>query len=304
MQKHFHILIVGAGPAGLYLASKCQKDGLDYAILEASDSVGGQLTRLYPEKDIIDIKGIELIKAKDYISYLLKQVDSSKILLNKKVSDIIPGNKIIVKTNKEEYSCDFLVLATGLGSSTPRPLGVNNENDVDNILYKLDDFSSLKDKRVAVFGGGDSALDWANHLSKISDHISLIHRRTEFRGNPDTIKDCNNLKVYLPFVPDHIDVEGSKAKSVTIREVVEEGKTPKYARIGVDFILVNYGNIAEQSNFPFAKDGAFIIVDQDSYKAKENIFVIGDLASYENKKRRIQPSIEEADRVYKIIYQH
>lgn len=300
MQKHVNTIIIGGGPAGLYFASLLEKDKKDYLLLEATETLGGQLTKLYPNKDIIDIVGIEVIKAKDYISYLLSQLDQKKISLNDKVKEIVPGKQIIVKANNE-YSCDNLIICSGLGSSTPRPLGIENEKDAKNILYKLDDYTFLKDKRIAIFGGGDSALDWAKHLSKISNDVSLIHRRTEFRGDPNTIKDCHNLKLYLPFVPDHINLENNRAKSITIREVVSEGQTPKYTEIAVDFILVNYGNIAEVPDFPLEKDGTFFKVNPTDLKASNNIFVIGDAASYENKKRRIQPLIDEAKRVYKLI---
>ncbi len=301
MQKHYHIIIIGGGPAGLYFANKCQNNGLDYLLLEASDTLGGQLPRLYPEKDIVDIKGIDVIKAKDYASKLANNLKKEKVLLNTKVVDIIPGDEIEVKTSTLFFSCDYLIIATGLGSSTPRPLGADHEFEVKNIVYKLDDYSQLKDKRIAIFGGGDSALDWAKHLSKISNNVSLIHRRLEFRGNADTIKDCHNLAVYLPYVPDHIDVENNKATSITIREVVEERKTPKFTAIPVDLILVNYGNVAEATSFNFEKDGSFLKVNPATYSITKNIFAIGDVASYENKKRRIQPSIEEADAVFNII---
>ena len=277
MSFHHHIIIIGAGPAGLYFASKCEKANKDYLLIEADDKAGGQLLRLYPEKEIVDIDGIESIKAKDYISLLLKQVNQAHILLNTKANTIEHDNVIKVITSKGVLDCDYLIIATGLGMSVPRPLGVEHENEVNNILYKLDDFSSLKDKRIAIFGGGDSALDWAKELSRISDNVHLIHRRTEFRGNPETIKDCKNLNVHLPFIPDYIETDGKRAKNVIIKEVVLEGKEPKTIAIPVDFILVNYGNIAEQNNFDFPKNGAFLKVDSN-YSVDKNIFVIGDIS--------------------------
>lgn len=296
MQNFHKIIIIGAGPIGLYFANLCEKSNLDYLVIDGSDSVGGQLTRLYPEKEIVDIPGIKSIKAKDYIKELEKGVSKAKIMLSEHVLDIKPGKLIKIKTKFNLFSCEKLVLATGLGTTVPRPLGVEHETEVDNIVYNLNDFSFLKEKKIAIFGGGDSALDWAKQLSSLSDDVHLIHRRLEFRGNPETIKDCKNLKVHLPYVPKNINIKDNKAISVVINEV----ETENTVEIPVDFIFVNFGNVPSQSTFPFKMTGTFLDVDENN-KVDENIFAIGDVSNYENKTRRIAPGINEANKVFKLI---
>ncbi len=286
------VIIIGGGPIGLYAASKLD----DYLLIEASTNLGGQLTRLYPEKEIVDIPNIPSITAKEYIELLKNKIDLSKVHLNEKAIDIIPGKPIIVKTNKDEYECDYLIVSTGLGFSTPRKLGIEGEDECKNILYHLSDYKFLTNKNVAIFGGGDSALDWAKELSKISDRISLIHRRREFRGNKDTIKDSKNLKLYLPYVPYSLDIDDNLAKSITIKNVEND----ELITLDVDYILVNYGNIAEITNFPLEKENNFFLVDKN-YRSKDCIFVVGDASTYNNKKRRIAPGNEEVDTIIKFI---
>lgn len=167
-----------------------------------------------------------------------------------------------------------------------------------NIRYSLRNYEFLKDKNVAIFGGGDSALDWAKTLSKISKGIHLIHRREEFRGNPETIKDCVDLHVHKPYIPYSINSEGVFAKSVTIKKVSETEE--EFVEIPVDYIFVNFGNVASQSKFPFEMIGSFLKVD-GNLKVADNIFAIGDVAQYENKTRRMAPGNKEADIVFKQI---
>jgi len=296
MENFYKVIIVGAGPVGLYFASKCEEKGINYLLLEGSNELGGQLTRLYPEKDIVDIPGIASIKAKDYIKLLKSKIAPENIVLDAKVTDIKNGDKIQIFAGNSIYFCDFLVIATGLGASVPRPLGVEHENECKNIIYSVKSFDHFKNKRVAIFGGGDSALDWAKHISQISDYTHLIHRRLEFRGNPETIKDCKNLHIHLPFVPRSIEYRDGLATSVTIKKVDEE----LFETIEVDYIFVNYGNIASFSSFPFKMDGSFLCVD-DNNNVEGRVFAIGDVCAYENKTRRIAPGIKEADKVLKII---
>ena len=296
MENYHNIIIIGAGPIGLYFASKCEERGLDYLILEGSDSMGGQLTRLYPEKQIVDIPGIETIKSADYIELLKTKINLNKVILNAHVSSIKTGDKIELFAGKTAYFCEKLIIATGLGTSVPRPLGVERENECDNIIYSVKSFDHLKNKKVAIFGGGDSALDWAKEISAISDNVHLIHRRLEFRGNPETIKDCKNLKVHLPYVPSSIEYKDGKATSVTIKKVDAD----EFIKIEVDYIFVNYGNIASLSSFPFKMENAFLVVDGNN-KVEQNVFAIGDVCQYENKTRRIAPGLREADKVFELI---
>lgn len=296
MKTLHNIIIIGAGPIGLYFASKCEDQGLDYLILEGSDSIGGQLTRLYPEKQIVDIPGIESIKSADYIEFLKGKINLNKVVLDARVTSIKTGDEIEISTGKTIYFCKKLIIATGLGASVPRPLGVEHENECDNIIYSVKSFDHLKNKKVAIFGGGDSALDWAKEISAISDDVHLIHRRLEFRGNPETIKDCKNLKVHLPYIPEYITYKDGKATSVTIKKV----DTEELLTIDVDYIFVNYGNIASLSSFPFKMENAFLVVDENN-KVQENVFAIGDVCQYQNKTRRIAPGLKEADKVFELI---
>jgi len=296
MQNHHDIIIIGAGPIGLYFASKCENMKLDYLILEGSDFIGGQLIRLYPEKQIVDIPNIDTIKASDFIELLKTKINLNNVVLNAHVSSILNNNQIEILTGKTKYLCNKLIVATGLGTTVPRPLGVEHESECENIIYSVKSFDYLKNKRVAIFGGGDSALDWAKEISAISDNVHLIHRRLEFRGNPETIKGCTNLKIHLPYVPESIAYKDGKATSITIKKVDTEEKLT----IDVDYIFVNYGNVASLTSFPFKMENAFLLVDGNN-EVEQNIFAIGDVCQYENKTRRIAPGLKEADKVFDLI---
>ena len=298
MQNEHKFIIVGAGPIGLFLASELEKKNEDYLILEASDHIGGQLINLYPEKDIVDIPGIKIIKAKDYIALLSKQVDLNKFLFKQEVVDIKDEGKVFIKTKTDEFVADKLILSIGLGFSKYRPMGIEGEDACKNIIYSIKEYDYLKNKRVAILGGGDSALDWAKTLAKYSDDIYLIHRRDEFRGNPDTIKDSHNLHVLKPYVPHSLKIDGDIAKELRIKLVSETEE--KYVDIPVDYIFVNYGNIPSNNKFNLEYEGNFLKVD-NSFKASKNIYVVGDASSYENKKRRIAPGNNEVREILKEI---
>lgn len=289
------VVIIGAGPAGLNFAILCEKHRIDYVLIEATNEIGGQLTKLYPEKEIVDIPNIKCIKAKDYILSLKEQINSDNIKLNLRIEKI-ENNTVFAGENT--YFTEYIIICTGLGFSSPRPLGIPGENACKNILYSLKSYDFLADKKVAIFGGGDSALDWAKEISAITNDAHLIHRRTEFRGNPETIKNCKNLKIHLPYIPFSLLIEDEIAKSIEIINANQDVNDKII--IPVDYILVNYGNIANNNGFGFNQTGSFINVDSNNM-IKPNIFAIGDVANYENKKRRIAPLLDECQNVFSQI---
>lgn len=250
------VVIIGAGPIGLYFAGLCEEHNIDYTILEADSFIGGQLTHLYPEKIIYNIPNIPAVKAADYIAQLASKVASHKIILGTKIN-----------TLKElKQTCSHIIIATGIGEYQPRKLGLENEEKY-NILYSLKDYDFLKNKKVVIFGGGDSALDWAKQLAEISE-VSLVHRRDEFRGNADTIKDCN-LKVYLSHIPENITRNKIKIKST---------KTNLSIDLDYDYILVNFGQALTKTQF----------------EKLTNVYYIGDSTGT----RTIAEGIRQADKLF------
>lgn|SRR5574344_93912 len=290
-------IIIGGGPLGLNAAIKLGKLGYRGVILEGSSSLGGQLTALYPEKEIVDIPNVAPLKAKDYISSLISQLPSFfDVKLNEKVISIDKEN-CIVTTSTSTYQAKYIIISTGLGSYEPRKMDIEGEDKYKNILYSLKDYSFLKDKKVVIFGGGDSALDWAKHIDLITTDVSLVHRRDEFRGNSDTIKNCKHLKIYLSYVPFSIHGKGNTLESITIQSVKDQSEIV----LDADYVLVNYGSLPKNNFFGFANLLNGIKVNEDMQIPGTCIFVIGDVAGYNGKTKRIAYGLKELDIVLKHI---
>jgi thioredoxin reductase len=286
------VAIIGGGPAGLYAASSLEVAHIPYLLIEASSTLGGQSMTLYPEKEVVDVKIFPPLKAKEIINAFVSALNPQNILLNNSVlSYHKDGATFLLKGSKEDVKANYIIVATGLGFHKPRTMGLIDEDKCSNIFYSLLDPSLMKDKRVAIFGGGDSALDWAKGLSSVAKDVYLVHRRTEFRGNPETIKGCK-MNLYLPYIPVKLTQKDGKCVDITIQNVADQ----KEVILPIDYVLVNFGQVPSLATFslPLTKTGFGILTD-DHYEAEPGVYVAGDCLYDVNKKKRIEPAIEEVD---------
>jgi len=295
-------LIIGAGPTGLFTAHQLKLIGLDCEIVDNLDKIGGQCIELYPDKPIYDIPAIPECTGEELTNNLINQLKpfNIKFHLNERVDEVKNNNgKWQVKTNKgTSFNTPNIIIAGGVGSFEPRKFSSKNCEKFENksIYYSIKDKAVFKNKTVSIFGGGDSALDWAIELSKNSK-VNLIHRRDEFRGAQSTVDNMIKLskegKINLFTKYQLKDVKGSKnLESIDIEHENKEVKNLK-----TDFVLGFFGLIMQLG--PIAKwglnlDNKTINVDTEKFETNQKgIYAVGDICSYPGKLKLILSGFHE-----------
>ena len=300
--KKIDALIIGAGPTGLFTAHQLSLIGLNCEIVDNLDKVGGQCIELYPDKPIYDIPAIPECTGEELTKNLINQLKpfNIKFHLNERVDEVKNNNgKWEVKTNKgTSFNTPNIIIAGGVGSFEPRKFSSKNCEKFENksIYYSIKDKTVFKDKTVSIFGGGDSALDWAIELSKNSK-VNLIHRRDEFRGAQSTVDNMKKLskegKINLFTKYQLKDVKGStNLESIDIEHENKEVKNLK-----TDFVLGFFGLIMQLG--PIAKwglnlDKKTINVDTEKFETNQKgIYAVGDICTYPGKLKLILSGFHE-----------
>ena len=297
------VVIVGAGPVGLFAIHQLGIKGLKSQVIDNLNKAGGQCIELYPDKPIYDIPAIPECTGEELTENLLKQIKpfETNFHFNERVQEVSSqNNKWIVKTNKNKvFIAPNIIIAGGVGSFEPRKISVKDAEKYEgkSIFYSVNDKNKFKGKKVSIFGGGDSALDWTLELSKISN-VTLIHRRDEFRGAPHTLAEIKKLekakKLGIVTKYQISSIKGDeKINSITLKN--DEEKTLK---IETDYILGFYGLVMQLG--PIAEWGLnmnrkTITVNTENFQTnKKGIFAIGDICSYPGKERLILSGFHEA----------
>ncbi len=295
-------LIIGAGPTGLFTAHQLKLIGLNCEIVDNLDKIGGQCIELYPDKPIYDIPAISECTGAELTTNLLEQLKpfNIKFHLNERV-DEVKKNKDHwnVKTNKgSEFITPNVIIAGGVGSFEPRKFAPKECAAFENksILYSVKDKSIFEGKTVSIFGGGDSALDWAIELSKNS-RVNLIHRRDEFRGAHLSVNKVNELKesgkINL-FTKYQLKSVNGNNRLENI-EIISDDKEIK--KLDTDYVLGFFGLIMQLG--PIAEwglnlDKKTIAVDTEKFETNQKgIYAVGDICNYPGKLKLILSGFHE-----------
>ena len=306
-KKDVDILIVGAGPVGLFTVFEAGLLGLKCHLIDNLDKIGGQCAELYPEKPIYDIPGVPFQTAQQHVDALIEQIKpfEYEISLNERVDSISEEsneNNItrwrVATSDGQEFITKNIFIAAGAGSFEPRrPPNIENPDALmeNGVSYAVQSKKRYENKDVIIFGGGDSALDWTVELADIAKSISLVHRRDAFRGAQHTEAQMRELdkqgKVNLltPYQIHSIigedKVTGAELKNFDTKEIEQVAADELLFLFGLNKKLgpildweleLNEKKISVNTeNFQTNKDGIFAVGDINDYPGKLDLILCG-----------------------------
>ena len=295
-------LIIGAGPTGLFTAHQLRLIGLNCEIVDNLDKIGGQCIELYPDKPIYDIPAVPACTGEELTNNLIKQLENFNINfhLGERVDEVKKDNENwIVKTNHDKsFLTPNVIIAGGVGSFEPRKFPPKECEKFENkeILYSVKNKKIFEGKTVSIFGGGDSALDWAVELSNTSK-VNLIHRRDDFRGAQATVDKVYELvkagKIDLYTKYQILSANGEEnLESIDIKHDNKEIKNIKtdYA-LGFFGLIMQLGPIAD---WGLNIDKKTIEVDTEKFETNQKgIYAVGDICNYPGKLKLILSGFHE-----------
>jgi thioredoxin reductase (NADPH) len=299
------VVIVGAGPVGLFQVFELGLLGLSAQVVDTLPQPGGQCIELYPDKPIYDIPALPVCTGKELTDNLLRQIAPFKptFHLGQEVSEVRPleGGRFHVATSKgTEFTTRAVVIAAGLGAFQPRKLPVPGAEPFEgrNIHYAVKSPEAFRDQDLVILGGGDSALDWALALQPIARSVVLIHRSAEFRAAPASVAKMHALCAQHAMQFMIGNVTGLIIADGTLKGVNVIGSDAVTRRIDFDHLLVFYGlspKLGPIANWGLGIDKNQIVVDTERFETNvPGIYAVGDINTYPGKKKLILCGFHEA----------
>ncbi|MEG0288981.1 MAG: NAD(P)/FAD-dependent oxidoreductase [Carnobacterium sp.] len=297
----FDITIIGGGPTGMFAAFYGGMRNAKVKIIESLPQLGGQLSMLYPEKNIFDIAALPVVGAQELVDNLSVQMSrfEQSICLEEEVIDVKKNAAGVFEltTNKAIHYSKAVIITAGNGAFQPRRLEIEHADHYEGktLHYYVNNIERFKNRTVAICGGGDSAVDWALTLEPIAKKVYLIHRRNKFRALEHSVSllEQSSVELKTPFVPESVNGEGQALTSVTLKEV----RGDKTETLEIDDFLVNYGftsSIGPMKNWGFDVTRNEIVVNTKMETTVPGIYAAGDICTYEGKIKLIATGFGEA----------
>ncbi len=307
------VVIIGAGPVGLFAVFECGMMKLKTHVVDALDFLGGQCTALYPEKPIYDIPGFPRIDAADLIKNLEAQAAPFAPVYHlgqQVISFSEDADGVTVKTGKgAEIKARAIIIAAGCGAFGPNrpPLGGIEEYEGKSVFYMVARKEDYRNKKVVIAGGGDSAVDWALSLHDVAAKVSVVHRRDKFRCAPDSaeklkqLADSGKIEMVVPYQLHSL--EGANGQLTGVGVATLDGQVKV---IEADILLPFFGLAMELgpiANWGLNLDHNHITVEQATMQtSNKRVFAVGDIATYPHKLKLILSGFAEAAAAAHSIY--
>ena len=297
-QVEVDVCIVGAGPVGLYGANYTGQRGLSVAVVDSLSEVGGQVTAMYPEKQIYDVAGFPAITGRDLVRGLVAQASQMEptYLLGQEAQQLerLDDGRMLVRTTRTELTCRALVVTGGIGTFTPRPLPAGEEFLGRGLEYFVPSSQEYVGRDVVIVGGGDSALDWALMLEPLAASVTLVHRRDQFRGHEGSVAKVRDSSVRLLLTAQVTALEGGSVLErahVSVRGEEQPRVLPCDKVVAALGFTANLGPMREWGLE--LRDNRHLVVDTAMRTNLPGVFAAGDITDYDGKVRLISVGFGE-----------
>lgn len=288
------VLIVGAGPVGLFGAYYAGVRGLSTAVLDSLPEPGGQITAMYPEKAIFDVAGFPAIRGRELVANLVAQAApfSPGYLLGQQAVGIERGDELVVTTSAgARVRTKAIIVTGGIGTFTPRPLPTGEELLGRGVVHFVPAPAEYAGLNVVIVGGGDSAVDWALLLEPIAKSVALVHRRASFRAHPHSVEVLRETSVRLITDAQVTEVAGDPVTGVQVSVDGVSEMLPCDRLVAALGFIANLGPLLEWGME--IKQRRHVVVDTTMATSVPGFYAAGDICEYPGKVRLIATGFGE-----------
>lgn len=290
------LVVVGAGPTGLFATYYAGFRGLRVAVVDSLPELGGQVTAMYPEKDILDVAGFPRVLGRDLIAGLVEQAETAEptYLLDRTATELAVDDEglTLELDDGTEVRAKTMIITAGIGRFSPRPLAAGEGWLGKGLEFFVPSFEPYVGKDVVVVGGGDSAFDWAQHLEPVAASVTLVHRRDRFRAHQRTVDhvQASSVEILTKAEVSEIRGDGTVAE-VDITVDGEVTTRPAQAVIAALGFIADLGPLQE---WGIEAHKRHLVVDSAMRTNLPRVFAAGDITDYPGKVRLIAVGFGEA----------